>query len=1090
MWYREGTVTFTKSSNIITGVGTAWNVTANGVLPGMIVVAPDGKLYEIKRVNTDTSIELVDAWSGETQSDVPCCIITTYEGDLTQFSARFTALMSRMSNDSKAMRSWLTSDSEVTIEQEDGSEVTIKPLSEIIKEHKENIEWYKNNTETIDGIGETARIVSEGAEKAAQSVAEAQQHAEAAKQSATSVEEFKNAAESSANAAKESETSALESKNAAASYVTTVSEKATEAEASANSASESKEAAKLSEMNASSSSSSVSAAAAQAQEAAKAAQDSSKQASDFAEAAKSAKEEVTIKSEEVSTAANEASSKISELTARAEEVKQSQEAALASAERAEVAAERAEDAMAAVNLQDATTSVKGVVKLSSDVASTSEEFAATPKAVKTAYDLANSKYTAQNATTSQKGLVQLNSETDNESETLAATPKAVKDVKDLVDQKAALDSPAFTGAPTAPTAAQGTNNTQIATTAYVREAISNLVNSAPGTLDTLNELANALGNDPDFATTITGEISKKQPLDATLTSLANLSTAANKFPYFTGNDTAELTDITEFGREALKKASATTFLEHLGLKENGTSGNRIPLLSTANTWSAKQAFEAGLSGALTGNADTATKLASSRKIGGVPFDGSSDISLPGVNAAGNQSTSGNAATATKLATPRSIGGVLFDGSANIDLPGVNKAGNQNTTGNAASATKLQTARNIGGVSFNGTANIDLPGVNKQGNQNTTGNAATATKLATARTINGVAFDGTQNIEITVGQLGATKYSPNLSSGATQKWTTAQFISWLNTQGAFDSIQWSTKCSWNYNTNCYIGNESTGCGNIPLAGAVIEVFSTGPSNYTIRVTTASTSNVPDAYVNSEFVHIHNGASYSPTWYRNFNSKRSITASDVGALAANGNAVSASKLATARTIGGVSFNGTSNINLPGVNMQGNQNTTGNAATATRLATARTINGVAFDGTKNISLTPNNIGALSTSGGTINGALTVTGLLRGNGNASFNDVEIRSDKRSKRNYQRIHSALDKIENLTGYLFEIQNGDGWKQSAGLFAQDVLKIQPELVGRDIDALSGEERLLLNYNGVIGLIVEGIKELRNEIRELKETVNG
>ncbi|HAX1979654.1 TPA: tail fiber domain-containing protein [Escherichia coli] len=173
-----------------------------------------------------------------------------------------------------------------------------------------------------------------------------------------------------------------------------------------------------------------------------------------------------------------------------------------------------------------------------------------------------------------------------------------------------------------------------------------------------------------------------------------------------------------------------------------------------------------------------------------------------------------------------------------------------------------------------------------------------------------------------------------------------------------------------------------------------------------------------------------------------------------------------------------------------MQGNQNTTGNAATATRLATARTINGVAFDGTKNISLTPNNIGALSTSGGTINGALTVTGLLRGNGNASFNDVEIRSDKRSKRNYQRIHSALDKIENLTGYLFEIQNGDGWKQSAGLFAQDVLKIQPELVGRDIDALSGEERLLLNYNGVIGLIVEGIKELRNEIRELKETVNG
>lgn len=79
-----------------------------------------------------------------------------------------------------------------------------------------------------------------------------------------------------------------------------------------------------------------------------------------------------------------------------------------------------------------------------------------------------------------------------------------------------------------------------------------------------------------------------------------------------------------------------------------------------------------------------------------------------VNATGNQNTTGNAATATKLQTARTIGGVSFNGTANINLPGVNIAGNQNTTGNAASATKLQTARTIGGVSFNGTANINLP----------------------------------------------------------------------------------------------------------------------------------------------------------------------------------------------------------------------------------------------------------------------------------------------------------------------------------------------------------------------------------------------
>jgi hypothetical protein len=87
---------------------------------------------------------------------------------------------------------------------------------------------------------------------------------------------------------------------------------------------------------------------------------------------------------------------------------------------------------------------------------------------------------------------------------------------------------------------------------------------------------------------------------------------------------------------------------------------------------------------------------------------------------------GNADTATVLATARTIGGVSFNGSANINLPGVNSAGNQNTTGSAATLT---TARTIGGVSFNGSANINLPGVNTAGNQNTSGTAATVTGAA-------------------------------------------------------------------------------------------------------------------------------------------------------------------------------------------------------------------------------------------------------------------------------------------------------------------------------------------------------------------------
>ena len=178
-------------------------------------------------------------------------------------------------------------------------------------------------------------------------------------------------------------------------------------------------------------------------------------------------------------------------------------------------------------------------------------------------------------------------------------------------------------------------------------------------------------------------------------------------------------------------------------------------------------------------ASTAATLATARNIGGVSFNGSANIDLPGVNTSGNQDTSGNAATATKLATARTIAGVSFDGSANISLNNnaiTNGAGyitatltneqvqdivggmvsgntetgitvtyqdgdgtldfvvgtlNQDTTGNAATATALETARNIGGVSFDGTANINLPGVNTAGNQNTSGTAAIATTVTVA-----------------------------------------------------------------------------------------------------------------------------------------------------------------------------------------------------------------------------------------------------------------------------------------------------------------------------------------------------------------------
>ncbi|HDY2123751.1 TPA: tail fiber protein [Escherichia coli] len=701
------------------------------------------------------------------------------------------------------------------------------------------------------------------------------------------------------------------------------------------------------------------------------------------------------------------------------------------------------------------------IDISDSVTSTRSDVAASSLAVKKAYDLAKSKYTAQDASTTQKGLVQLSSETNSDSETMAATPKAVKSVKDLADTKAPIESPsltgtptaptaaqgtnstqiantafvkaaitalingapgtldtlkeiaaainndpnysttinnalalkaplaspALTGVPTAPTAAQGTNNTQIATTAYVRAAISALVGSSPEALDTLNELAAALGNDPNFATTMTNALAGKQPLDATLTALAGLATGANKLPYFTGTDTVSQTDLTSVGRDILAKTSVLAVIQYLGLRELGTSGEKIPLLSTANTWSARQTFNGGITGALTGNADTATKLKTARTIGGVAFDGSANINLPGVNTTGNQNTTGNAATATKLATARNINGVKFDGSADISIPtitsrgrvtaltgttqgaatglqmyeaynngypsaygnvlhlkgatavgegelfigwsgtsgahapvhvrsrrdtdtaswsewaqvytskdsipGVNTTGNQNTTGNAASATKLQTARTIGGVSFNGTANIDLPGVNKTGNQSTTGNAATATKLQTARTINGVSFDGTANISLSPANIGCpaspTGWLETGDNGASI--TTEQLVTLLRDNGAFNAKVWIARCAWAYANSASIPDSETGCGIIPLAGAVIEVFNNGSSsnNYTIRITTATTTSVSGALTNAEFVYVFNGTSYSPGWRRAYNTKNKPTAADVGALPLSGGAL---------------------------------------------------------------------------------------------------------------------------------------------------------------------------------------------------------
>ncbi|HEI3828207.1 phage tail protein [Escherichia coli] len=186
---------------------------------------------------------------------------------------------------------------------------------------------------------------------------------------------------------------------------------------------------------------------------------------------------------------------------------------------------------------DASLTAKGFTQLSSATNSTSETLAATPRAVKIAYDLANGKYTAQDATTARKGLVQLSSAINSDSETLAATPKAVKTAYDL---------------------ANGKYTAQDATTA--RKGLVQLSSATNSTSETQAATPKAVKAVYDLA-------NGKQPVDATLTALAGLATAADKLPYFTGNDTASLTTLTNVGRNILDKASTQAVIQYLGLSD-------------------------------------------------------------------------------------------------------------------------------------------------------------------------------------------------------------------------------------------------------------------------------------------------------------------------------------------------------------------------------------------------------------------------------------------------------------------------------------------------------------------------------------------
>ncbi|HIF3102218.1 TPA: prophage tail fiber N-terminal domain-containing protein, partial [Salmonella enterica] len=564
----------------------------------------------------------------------------------------------------------------------------------------------------VEEVARQASEASRNATAAGQASEQAQTSAGQASESATAAVNAAGAAEASATQAASSAASAESSAGTATTKAGEASASAASADTARTAAAASAAAAKTSAANADASRIAAGDSAAAAAASATAAQTSAARAGASETAAKTSETQAASSAGDAgaSATAAAASEKAAAASAAAAKISETNAATSAStaAASATAASSSASEASNHAAASDTSASLAAQSSTAAGAAATRAEDAA-----KRAEDIAD-VISLEDASLTKKGIVKLSSATDSDSEALAATPKAVKTVMGEVQAKAPLDSPALTGMPTAPTPETTAAGIEIATAAFVAAKVAQLVGSAPETLDTLKELADALGNDPNFATTVLNKLAGKQPLDDTLT--------------------------------ALSGKSVDGLIEYVGLRET---------------------------------ISRATDAMQKDQNGG-------------------------------------------------DIP-----------------DKDLFVRRIG-----------------------------ATR----------AFDGAVNI-----------------GGDDNPWTTAEFISWLESCGAFNHPYWMCRGSWSYAHNKIITD--TGCGNICLAGAVIEVMGVRGA-MTIRVTTPTTTS--GGVASAQFTYINNGDGYSPGWRRDFNTVNKPAADEMGALSVNGGRINgALGIGTDNALGGNSI-----------------------------------------------------------------------------------------------------------------------------------------------------------------------------------------
>ncbi|HCD6061416.1 TPA: tail fiber domain-containing protein [Enterobacter asburiae] len=1223
MWYREGTKTLINGSNIVTGVGTSWSKAENGVLPGMILLGEKGEPYEIKSVESDTSLTLVEPYDGKNVNDTPCRIITTYQGDISQFSARFAAQLQRMNIDSGVIRSWLTSGQDAQLLAEDGTLITLKALRQIISEHEGAMAWFSANKDSIlkaaanaaaAASSASAALASQKAAKTSETNSAGSVSAAASSKTAAAASATKAAA--SEKNAKASEVNAKTSETAASGSAIAAATSETSAKASQDSATSSAGKAATSEKNAAASATSAASSKGSAATSATSAATSATNSKTSESNAK--KSEANAKASENEAAGSKSAAAASEANASTSEINAASSATAAKASETSAASSKSAAATSATNAKSSETnaaSSKTAAATSASNAATSESNASTSEA--------NAKKSETNAKASENAAASSNSNAGksasaaktSENNAAASASSAAASAKSLdadnLWTKSALtkavlvglglapnDAPSFTGG----VAVAGTikNSGEVQTTAANSYR---MVGSNYGLFQRIDG-ANWYMMLTDLKDNY-GTYNAFRPISIALTSgrvtMANGLSVAGDVRLTSGLSVTGALSASKGAIVNAPGAGAVADSTGAALFVNGSANDGsqgVTINSYAPTLSLidRSASSAGFRWRGDGNC---LRLDVDNRDNGatwnsdiVQIDEQGRLSIGGVVTADyaesftyrdqwktkapffNEFSSSGASEYHPLVKQKVTVG---DNSYVASLGWlVNSMVFELSITDQAGITQNFTFRPNG--EFATPARV-LPGDYSNFDTRYLGikaNAVSASKLATARKIAGKAFDGTSDIAISAGDVkalpntggtvaGQVTVTANGAALVLRRLAASQAVylmgrdeknaaRWYVGNGGTDDVV--TIHNYIQNTTLQLNaSELYTNRNIRAAGR-LTINGTGESNAVVG------SGSADVFLQNtksgKYLQLKDTGDLMYSNQKIYHAGNKPTAAEVGALSSSGGQVSGEVVTTSangfrikygsvssffRSDGANSYflltnsgdqdgawNGLRPLawnNTTGVVTMSHNVTVGGALTANggivsgnvinvptasgswismRTGTALQGNGAVdtssaaavvrqehadrhyvLGGLGNSQFGIYMINKSRTDNGTDAYAyLGSDGTWTCSGNGNFNDVYIRSDRRNKRNIKKIDSALDKLEKIDGVLYQIQNMDGYDQSAGLVAQQVQEVQPELVTSDIDHATQEERLRLNYNGVIGMLVEAVKELRAEVKELKE----